>query len=78
MSMDGMIANEVKELSKDRKTSSEELDRQRSKYAEEVLSGGIGDDIMAVLDGKVKVEAKTSVKLRYRILSFINKIFRTI
>lgn len=75
---EGMLGSELAGLRKDRETSMVELDTHRKRYADELLNGGVGEDMMSILNGEKKVEVKNSTKRRYWLIRIINRIFNAI
>lgn len=77
-SIDGMLGNELETLCREREAVKSELDSHRRRYADEILNGGVGEDMMSVLDGKKKIEVKGKTKAKYRFLDIINRLFKAL
>lgn len=76
--MSNIAANREKQaLENDKLMSERALSFQKNKIANELL-GEMGKDMTNVLNGKVKVTLPLSVRIKYKVNHWIDKLFRTI
>lgn len=65
----GEVQNELNALANERKAKQVAVNGQRSYYANMLLEGGMGQDMMDVLDGK----KKTRDSILTKIQKFVNR-----
>lgn len=72
---DLMLEREINALKGDLNITKLAISSVQNKIREELM-GSMGEDIKAVLNGDIVVEAKKSEKIKFRIKQFFKNIFR--
>lgn len=66
------IKNELHKLKKEKDAINNELERERERMANLLLTS-MGKDIDGVLSGKIKIKLSMSEKIKYKLKNFFNK-----
>jgi hypothetical protein len=70
------VNRELREINRERKLYQFELNKEQTKIAQ-ALRSEMGEDMKKVLQGEREVVLPLSVKIKYKVKNFINKIFNT-
>lgn len=70
------VNRELREINRERKLYQFELNKEQTKIAQ-ALKSEMGEDMKKVLQGEREISLPLSVKIKYKIKNFINKIFNT-
>ena len=70
------LVREKRALENDRLMTRRALNIQQNQIARD-LQNGMGQDMMDVLSGKIKVKLSFKERIRYKIKFFLKKIFKT-
>lgn len=70
------LVREKRALDNDRLMTRRALNIQQNQIARD-LQNGMGQDMMDVLSGKIKVKLSFKERIRYKIKFFLKKIFKT-
>jgi hypothetical protein len=73
---DMALVREKRALDNDRLMTRRALNIQQNQIAMD-LQNGMGQDMMDVLSGKIKVKLSFKERIRYKIKFFLKKIFKT-
>lgn len=70
------LVREKRALDNDRLMTRRALNIQQNQIARD-LQNGMGQDMMDVLSGKIKVKLSFKERIKYKIKFFLKKIFKT-
>ena len=72
---DALVNKELRGLESDRLMTNLAVENERNRYAD-LLRGNMGKDIDDVLSGKIVVKLTRRKKLKYKLKSFFDRLFK--
>lgn len=72
---DTLVNKELRGLESDRLMTKLAVENERNRYAD-LLRGNMGKDIDDVLSGKIVVKLTRREKLKYKLKSFFDRLFK--
>ena len=72
---DALVNKELRGLESDRLMTKLAVENERNRYAD-LLRGNMGKDIDDVLSGKIVVKLTRRKKLKYKLKSFFDRLFK--
>jgi hypothetical protein len=72
---DALVNKELRGLESDRLMTKLAVENERNRYAD-LLRGNMGKDIDDVLSGKIVVKLTRREKLKYKLKSFFDRLFK--